>query len=114
MEIKPCPFCGGKAKLSYKYSYGPTTRTEKIQGAPENTLGEWLNSFQTIYTYYYRVQVICNKCHGRGKPVFTKVESYSKWNMDPKARAAYEPFEQKAIEAWNKRAKYGNEFPVEP
>ena len=38
-ELKPCPFCGGKASINY----------ERIQG--ENK-GFW-------------AQVICNACHGR-------------------------------------------------
>ena len=51
-SIKPCPFCGGKAKWSIKSMH------ER----------EWLPSERAFHKRF-RVQVICNRCHSRGRPV---------------------------------------------
>ena len=48
-DIKPCPFCGGKAKWSIKSMH------ER----------EWLPSERAFHKRF-RVQVICNRCHSRG------------------------------------------------
>lgn len=53
IELKPCPFCGGRAAVSFKDAgFG----------------GQNYNGDKRLK---YRVQVICNKCHARGKPITT-------------------------------------------
>ena len=52
-ELKPCPFCGGRGKVSFK--------DYKFIG--KNYYGDKKIS--------YRVQIICNKCKSRGKPIIT-------------------------------------------
>ena len=66
MELKPRPFCGGKAKISYKdyLFYGFIGKCDR--------------------KLKYRVQVICNKCHSRGKPIITE------WLVDPNPYARRE------------------------
>ena len=94
MDIKPCPFCGGNGKVSFKdYLY----------------VGH--NGFGAVKKHY-RVQVICNKCRSRGRPVITdaliKPNPYlSKWGNcskdNPEQTKMFEPFVEKAIAAWNTR-----------
>lgn len=90
MNEKPehCPFCGGRAKVSYKNCrfYG------------WNGLGQ--------RKMKYRVQVICNKCRSRGKPIITD------WLIDPNPYAntekqieMFKPYVEKAINSWNTRVK---------
>lgn len=52
--VLPCPHCGGNGKVSFKDSrfIGQNIRGDK--------------------KLVYRIQVICNKCRSRGKPVFTE------------------------------------------
>ena len=95
-KLKPCPFCGGEARLSFKdYAfYG------------QNYIGDKKKK--------YRVQVICNRCYSRGKPIVTG------WLINPDPYASifvlgrktntfeqeemFEPYVRRAIEAWNRRA----------
>ena len=98
-ELKPCPFCGGKGKPTFKdYRFGGQTyRGDKSQK--------------------YRVQIVCNKCRSRGKPIITD------WLVNPnpylsawgnvynpisekckKQTEMFEPYVSDAIEAWNRRA----------
>lgn len=108
-KLKPCPFCKGKARLTFKdYAYGG-----------RNSLGE--------KQLKYRVQVMCNRCYSRGKPVVTD------WLINPQycyipwfdAKAMIElnnhmrvkaemlrPFVEKAVKAWNTRA--GEPIMIEP
>lgn len=103
MEIEHCPFCKGKAKLSFK----------EVEFAGRNYLGDKKSK--------YRVQVICNRCKSRGKLIKTD------WliNCDPRKSRwvnGYDwikiyittlqiseqtemlrPYVEKAIEAWNRR-----------
>lgn len=101
MELKPCPFCGGKARLSFK----------DVEFAGQNCYGD--------KKVRYRFQVICNKCHSRGKPIKTDfLINPNPWNSHY-ANRGYSPWESKkiddmtemlepwaeaAIEAWNRRA----------
>lgn len=94
MEIKPCPFCGGKGKVSFKdYRFGGYNGKSDVRRK-------------------YRVQVICNKCRARGKPIITDwIVNYSPyqtvfWNQRSRyvdATNAYKPYVEGAIEAWNRR-----------
>ena len=98
-NLKPCPFCGGKGKLSFKdYAF-----------FGQNCIGD--------KKIKYRLQVICNKCRSRGKPIITD------WLINPNPyrtdyaipvypysvlesqNAMFAPYVQRAIEAWNRRAK---------
>lgn len=98
-ELRNCPFCGGKAKVSLKdYRFcGYSDRGDR--------------------KICYRVQVICNKCRSRGRPIITEpllnpLPCFSKWGniYNPefaKCREQtelFEPYVNKAIEAWNRRA----------
>ena len=98
-ELKSCPFCGGKGKVSFKgYLFiGQNYRGDK--------------------KIRYRVQVICNKCRSRGRPIITETllnpsPNSSKWGNSyspdsTKCREQtelFEPYVNKAIEAWNRRA----------
>lgn len=101
-ELKPCPFCGGKARISFK----------DIRFGGQNCLGD--------KKIMYRVQIICNKCHSRGKPINTdylinpnpycSVYSgrYSGAQLlTPRIKEQTElfrPYVEKAVEAWNERA----------
>ena len=52
-ELLPCAHCKGKGKVSFKdYRF----------------IGKNFNGDRKIV---YRVQIICNKCRSRGKPIFT-------------------------------------------
>ena len=104
-ELKPCPFCGGKGKVSFKDKYW----------------GGW--NGRGDHQKSYSVQVICNKCHSRGKPITTG------WLMNPHpylttycgrynetdlriqsvkdATEMFKPYVERAIEAWNRRAEDG-------
>ena len=101
-ELKPCPFCGGRGKVSFK--------DYKFIG--KNYYGDKKIS--------YRVQIICNKCKSRGKPIITgplvNPHPYSsKWGNNyyeesewcEKATEMFNPFVEKAIEAWNRRTTDG-------
>ena len=91
MELKPCPFCGGtKLKID---------RKSKRAG--------WAGLDDRVEQHTYSVR--CNTCHARGGAVGGKVIPYwgfrareglnlPSWATDDKA------LEEKAIEAWNRRA----------
>ena len=103
-ELKRCPFCGGKGKVSFKnYQY-------------------YGKNYQGDRKLKYRVQVICNKCRSRGKPVITDwlinpLPYISKWGNcgdgnSPRGKIQTkmcEPYVERAIEAWNRRAGDDNE-----
>lgn len=98
-DLKPCPFCGGKGKVMFKDIgfVGQNMRCDKV--------------------LIYRVQVICNRCKSRGKPVKTDAllnpHPYnSKWGnvytessvVCKEQTELFEPFVTKAVEEWNRRA----------
>lgn len=89
-SIKPCPFCGGKARLNFcDYKFiGWTDLGKKNK---------------------YRVQVICNRCKSRGKPIITDaLLNANPWGIrfmqeDEILKTEFAPYIQSAIEAWNNR-----------
>ena len=99
--LRPCPFCGGKARVSFK----------DCEFGGHNGFGD--------RKMKYRIQVICNKCHSRGRPVKTdwmiypepySTEWSSRYNGRPSAKVIAEsnrfrPWVQKAIDAWNQRSQ---------
>ena len=101
IPLKLCPFCGGKAKVSFK--------NHAFKG--QNNFGD--------KKLKYRVQVICNRCKSRGKPVFTDWlinpnPWMSAWGNQGEAATprmiaqteAFKPYVEKATKAWNKRVNH--------
>lgn len=101
-ELKPCPFCGGKGKVSFK-----------------DHLFAGYNGFGHRKVHY-RVQIICNRCRSRGKPVVTdglvNPWPYStEWGKQyspesescKKQTEVFRPYVEKAMEAWNRRVGEG-------
>ena len=97
-QLKPCPFCGGRGKVSFKY----------YAFIGQNYIGD--------KKVKYRVQVICNKCRSRGKPVITDAlinpnPYISRWwncgdGTSPKGSIQtelFEPYVKEAVDAWNRR-----------
>ena len=98
MNLKPCPFCGGKARLSFK----------DVEFGGENFYGD--------KKLKYRFQVICNICHSRGKPVKTEfLINPNPWVSGYANRKGYtpndgmtemlKPWAEEAVKAWNRRAE---------
>lgn len=95
-DLKPCPFCGGKAKINARQS---GFHGQNFEG---NKKISW-----TIY-------IKCNKCHSRGKPIKTdpikccSFYSTEYWLGSGRglmtATLIFEPYVNIAIEAWNRRA----------
>ena len=97
-DLKPCPFCGGKARVSF--------RDVKFGG----------QNYDGDRKIKYRIQVICNKCRSRGKPITTEwminpnPYAFRLWNVpewDCPAKRQYDlfaPYIEKAVAAWNTRA----------
>ena len=98
-ELKPCPFCGGKGKVMFK----------DYRFAGQNCWGDKKK--------VYRVQVICNRCKSRGRPVITDAllnpnPYISEWGNSYHASSKkgleqtleFEPYVERAVEAWNRRA----------
>ena len=92
IELKPCPFCGGKARLNWR----------KVQTI----------EFYEYNEYVYRVYVMCNKCFSRGKPVITKRIKFNpveyplftrKKILPYEAKELVNPYFEKAAEKWNRR-----------
>ena len=81
-KLKLCPFCGGqRLKVSGKSEYNGYNQT-----------------------VHYTLSVRCNTCHARGSVVSGDIPhrrgaSFSDMQIKRKA------LEQKAIEAWNRRAE---------
>ena len=95
-QLKPCPFCGGKAKIVSKQ---------------KQFIGWRCNGLKVIKWLIY---IKCNRCHSRSKPITTGPMEEN-WNrtkfsgfpigVREEATLAFEPYVLKAIEAWNKRGE---------
>lgn len=96
--VLPCPFCGGNGKVSFKDS---------------RFIGQNLRGDKKLV---YRIQVICNKCRSRGKPVFTKPiinpnPYITKWGNNYHAESnvcrseteRFYPYVLDAVTKWNTR-----------
>jgi len=83
IDLKRCPFCGGKAKMM--------SREERLVGETES--GD-----KCVVTVFY---ARCNKCFSRGKPFRMKTNKY----YDPKKKTG----EAKAAESWNARVESAGE-----
>lgn len=88
-ELKPCPFCGGtKLKID---------RKSRLAGR------NGLDMRVEMHTYSVR----CNTCHARGGAAGGRV-IYTPWTRcapPPDWATTDKALEEKAIEAWNKRAE---------
>lgn len=95
-NLKPCPFCGGKAKLM--------ARQQRFCGKTYGgkTFIRWA------------VYIKCNRCHSRGKPIITKpmeesfyrtgfYKTYYRYGIESQT-LAFKPYVEEAIEKWNRRA----------
>ena len=78
-HLKPCPFCGGRASLSI--------RQGKFFGF--NGLGD--KKMKMV------LQVICNRCHSRGKPITTD------YLINPEIKTIPDEYFLKAWAAWDRR-----------
>lgn len=87
MEIKGCPHCGGKARLT-----GRDIEFVGHKGSGEKYVR-------------YRLRVICNHCNSTGKPVTTEPTAENFWSwLRHGVGTFYDPYAEQAISAWNKRA----------
>lgn len=103
IKLKPCPFCGGKAKLSFA----------EVEFGGRNGIGDKKSK--------YRIQLICNRCHSRGMPIKTdwlincdpavsnwKNTKYDLPEIRYKQTEMLRPWVEIAIAAWNRRVDDGN------
>lgn len=93
-----CPFCNGNAKVSFK---------------DHRFVGQNLRGDKKLV---YRVQVICNKCRSRGKPVFTEPlinpnpyltkwgNCYADTEVCTEETKKFSEYVKSAIQEWNTRA----------
>lgn len=81
MNLKPCQFCGGKAKN--------VRRQMRFLG--QNYIGQ--------KKIRYGQQVMCRRCHARG-PLFSRVVIFP----SAEHKAEFDWLEEQAAEAWNRRA----------
>ena len=87
-ELKPCPFCGGtKLKIDRK-----------------SRLAGWNGLDMRVEMHTYSVR--CNTCHARGGAVGGRVmnERFTRCAQLPDWATTGKALEEKAIEAWNRRA----------
>lgn len=95
--VLACPHCKGNGKVSFKdhLFLGQNFRGEK--------------------KIIYRVQIICNKCRSRGKPIFTEPlinpnpyitkwgNYYAETEACKKETEKFLPYVSSAVESWNTR-----------
>lgn len=84
-KLKPCPFCGGEARIMPRFIYKKITNSE----AP--------------IEYHYRIYALCQNCHAMSYPIDAVVNQYTPHDTTDEAQSAYEPFMARVIEAWNRR-----------
>ena len=97
-QIRSCPFCGGRGRVSFK----------DARFAGQNYRGD--------KKIVYRVQIICNRCASRGKPIRTEPlinpwpynsawgPSYvEKSPVCQRQTELFAPYVEQAIRAWNER-----------
>ena len=77
--MKQCPFCGGNGKLS--------VRQGRYFG--QNCFGD--KKMKVV------LQVICNRCHSRGRPITTE------YLINPNYENIPQKYFDKAFEAWETR-----------
>ena len=80
-NLKPCPFCGGGARLSQR----------QMRFFGQNYIGQ--------KKIKYGEQVICGRCHARGT-LFSRIVIFPSKDH----QAAFRWLEESAAEAWNRRA----------
>ena len=95
--VLPCPHCKGNGKVSFK---------------DHLFLGK---NFRGDKKIIYRVQIICNKCRSRGKPIFTEPlinpnpyitkwgNHYAETEACKKETEKFLPYVSSAVESWNTR-----------
>lgn len=96
--LLPCPHCKGNGKVSFK---------------DHRFVGQ---NFRGDKKLVYRVQVICNKCRSRGKPVFTDPlinpnpyltkwgNCYADTEVCNEETKKFSEYVKSAIREWNTRA----------
>lgn len=110
IELLPCPFCGGKAKLSGRF-----------------VSDMW---WDDVRRDRYRFQVICNRCHARGgvagglvvgarrddrgieDPFYVYgevLQAELEAEDKPEWATTREELKKQAVELWNRRAEHGVE-----
>ena len=96
-KLEPCPFCGGKAKISVR-------RTHRSR-----VVGDILQMFERPSQRCdaeekYIVQAVCNKCHSRGKPIYSDYVLQQEMNKDKVLQQmVFREWWAKAVDAWNRR-----------
>lgn len=86
-ELKSCPFCGSDSV--------------KISKCDIGFIGQYDDGRKKLK---YRVNVRCNKCHAKGKPITTTV-IYGERGFH--RQEAFQIAEQQAMIAWNTRCCQG-------
>ena len=96
--LAPCAHCGGNGKVSFK---------------DHRFVGQ---NFRGDKKLVYRVQVICNKCRSRGKPIFTEPlvnpnpyltkwgNCYADTDICNEETNKFSEYVKSAIHEWNTRA----------
>ena len=84
IKLKPCVFCGSKAKL----------HLHQMRFIGVNGIGDKM--------IRCGAQVICNRCHARGS-IYT-ANLINPYDMNCKESVAYKWITKEAAEAWNRRA----------